>query len=69
MSKYKILHLGWGNPKHKYRLGKEVIERKSEEKNLGVLANGKINMTWQCAFAVQKDNCILGCIKRNLAAD
>jgi len=33
-AKCKILHMGQGNPKHKYRLGREWIERSPEEKDL-----------------------------------
>ncbi|KAJ7424703.1 rna-directed dna polymerase from mobile element jockey-like [Pitangus sulphuratus] len=59
-AKCKVLHLGWGDPKHKYRLGGEWIE----EKGLGVLMDANPNVKWQCALADQKVNRILGYISR-----
>ncbi|KAK4814970.1 hypothetical protein QYF61_007875 [Mycteria americana] len=59
-AKHKILHMGRGNPKHKYRLGREWIESSPEEKDLGVLVDEKLNVT------SNKANLILVCIKRSM---
>ena len=67
-SKCKVLHLGRNNPMHQYRLGADLLENSSAEKDLGVLADNKPTMSQKCALVTKKANNILGCIKRSVAS-
>ena len=52
---------------HQYRLGDDLLERSSEEKDLGVLVNNRLAMSQQCALVANKANGILECIRKSMA--
>ena len=66
--KCKFLHLGCDSSHYKYKLGDDRLEHSPHKKNLGVLGDGKLDMSQQCAIASQKANHILGYIKRSMAS-
>ena len=49
-SKCGVLHLGRNNCVQQYRLGDDLLERSSAEKDLGVPVDDRLAMSYQCAL-------------------
>lgn len=52
-NKCHILHLGLGNPVHMYGLGNERLESSPMESDVGVVVDGKLDLSQQCRNVVR----------------
>ena len=66
--KCRVLHLGRNNCEYQYRLGHDLLERRFEEKDQGVLVDDRLAMSQRCALVAKKASGIVGFIKRSMAS-
>ena len=66
--KCRVLQLGRINSMHQYRLGADLLESGSVERDLGVLVDDRSTMSQQYALAAKKANGILESIKKSVAS-
>uniref|UniRef100_A0A8B9BZM1 RING-type domain-containing protein n=1 Tax=Anser brachyrhynchus TaxID=132585 RepID=A0A8B9BZM1_9AVES len=62
-SKCWIPHLAIGNRSSMDSLGVEMLERSPTERDLGVLVDGKLNVSQPWSLAATSSNHILGCLQ------
>jgi len=66
--KCRVLRLGRNSPMHQYRLGSDLLESRSAERDLGVLVDDRLTMSQQCVLVAKKASGILGCSRRSVAS-
>ena len=60
--------MGQGKTDYQYKLGDKRIEYSPDKKDLGILVDGKLDVSQQSALTAQKANHVLGCIQRSMSS-
>ena len=58
------MHIGRNNPRNDYKIGDVLLEKVSEERDLGVYLSDDLKHSLQCVEAAKKASSDLGIIKR-----
>ena len=53
-----LIPVSW-QPLYQYKLGDVKVEHSLAKKDLGVLVDGKLDMSQQCSLTAQKASCVL----------
>ena len=64
-SKCKVMHIGRNNPKYDYVMDGHVLEKATEEKDIGVIISHDLKPNKQCIFAASKAKIVLGQMSRS----
>ena len=67
MAKCKVLHAGRTNRIKEYTMGRKILEKVQEEKDLGVMVHKAMNGSRQVTEAVKKANRALAQVKRTIS--
>ena len=66
--KCQVPQLGKRNQMHSYKMGDTWLSSTTNEKDLGIVVDHKLNMSQQCDAAATKANDILGCINKSITS-
>lgn len=66
ITKCKIMHIGFKNPKASYSLDCTAINATKEERDLGIIISDDLKCVRQCSSAVSGASQILGCIGKGI---
>jgi len=68
MHKCRVLQLGRNNPMHQYKLGVDLLQSSSVERDLGVLVDDRLTMSQHCVLVAKKASDLLGCMKKSVVS-